>query len=316
MIKRFFSIIFAFLLLFSIFSCLSFATDISWNISYFNKLIEIGEKPGFIRTILTGKDNNGFYSKTICYALNDYNQDSIPELIVYGTNSSNEAGDNYQIYTFHNGEVKKFKIISHNGPWSENVTFSDQPYWPYYTNFFFLPDGYIDQQTNELIWIMKTEPSSTEFWAIAGTPSENETVFEAIFDFNTMTIEIVPIIFSEKTGAEEYLSKLHDWKENYKLTISHDEYGRIIPNDNQKLWDQISEADKSFSENHSSNIQTPKIKLKNKLLILRNNFLESEIFWIIGFYLLFVFFIIIVLIGIKDIIKNFKIKNKCKIRRD
>ena len=304
--KKFFCEFFVVTLVLLLFPCIAFATTTSWQISYFNKLVEIGEKPGFIRSVLTGKDANGFYSKKICYALNDYNQDGIPELIVYGTNSSGEAGDNYQIYTYDKGKVKKFKIINHEGPYSENVSFSEQPYWPYYTNFFFLPEGYTNKKTNELVWALKTTPSVYEFWAIAGTPNENESVFEINFDFQNMIIDIVPTVFAEKTETNEYQYKLQNWKENHKLSIHHDEYGRVIPNDYEDLWKQLIMLDESFFENTLSNSQIPNLNIKNELLIFRNKIIENETFWIASFYSLVVVLIIVVLLLIKILIQKTK----------
>lgn len=288
------------------FPYIAFATTTSWQVSYFNKLVEIGEKPGFIRSILTGKDANGFYSKTICYALNDYNQDGTPELIVYGINSSNEFGDNYQIFTYDKGKIKKFKIINREGPYSENVSFSEQPYWPYYTNFFFLPEGYTDKKTNELVWILKTTPNVYEFWAIAGTPNENENVFEVNFDFQNMIVDIVPIVFAEKTEPNEYQSKLQNWKGNYELSIHHDEYGRVIPNDYEDLWKQLIRLDDSFLENTLSNTQIPNLETKNKFLTFRNKIIENETFWIVSFYSLVIVLIVVVLLSIKILIQKTK----------
>lgn len=307
MMKKTFSVFFVFLTFLSVFSCSTFASNDSWQASYFNKLVEIGEKPGFIRSLLTEKDANGFCSKTICYALNDYNQDGIPELVVYGINSSNEAGDNYQIYTYAKGEIKKFKIINREGPYSDNVSFSDQPYWPYYTNFFFLPDGYTDKKTNKLVWVMKTTPKANEFWAIAGTPCENETVFEVSFNFQNMTVEIIPIVFAERTESNEYQSKLKRWKENHELSILHDDYGRVIPNDYEGLWNQFMEMSDSYLENTVSDLQIPKLETKNKLLIFRNKVIENESFWIVGFYSLI---IVAVLLFVKVLINRIKKENE------
>ncbi len=304
MMKKMFSVFFVFLTFLSVFSCSTFASNDSWQASYFNKLVEIGEKPGFIRSLLTEKDANGFCSKTIYYALNDYNQDGIPELVVYGINSSNEAGDNYQIYTYVKGKIKKFKIINREGPYSENVSFSDQPYWPYYTNFFFLPDGYTDKKTNKLVWVMKTTPKANEFWAIAGTPYENETVFELDFDFQNMVVEIIPVVFAERTEPNEYQSGLKRWKENHELSILHDDYGRVIPNDYEELWNQFMEMSDSYLENTISASSIPKLETKNKFLVFRSKVIESEAFWTIGFYSLVIVFIVAMLLLINRIRKK------------
>ena len=306
MMKKLFSIFFICLIFLSIFSNSTFATNTSWQISYFNKLVEIGEKPGFIWSVLTEKDINGFYSEKIYYALNDYNQDGIPELIVYGINSPGEHGDNYQIYTYDKGKVDKFKIINHEGPYSENVSFSDQPYWPYYTNFFFLPDGYTDKDTNELIWILKTTPNEYEFWAIAGTSYENENIFEVSFDFHNMIIDIIPVVFEESTKPDEYQSKLENWKENHKLSILHDEYGREIPNTSEELWNQLMELDDFFVESSLSDLEIPNLEARNKFLYFRNKVIESEMFWTtfwcVGFSLIVIVFIVIMILLIKRLI--------------
>lgn len=305
MMKKMFSVFFVFLTFLSVFSCSTFASNDSWQASYFNKLVEIGEKPGFIRSLLTEKDANGYYLKTICYALNDYNQDGIPELIVYGINSSAEAGDNYQIYTYAKGEIKKFKIINREGPYSENISFSKQPYWPYYTNFFFLPDGYTNKKTNKLVWVMKTTTEANEFWAIAGTPCENETVFEVSFNFQNLTVEIIPIVFAERTEPNEYQSELKRWKENNELSILHDDYGRVIPTDYKELWNQFMEVSDSYLENTVSDSSIPKLETKNKFLVFRNKLVESETFWItfwgVGFSLIIIAFIVIMILIIKHL---------------
>lgn len=303
MMKKLFSIFFVCLIFLSIFSFLTFASNSSWQASYFNKLVEVGEKPGFITSLLTGKDSNGFYSKKIFYALNDYNQDSIPELIVYGINNPGEHGDNYQIYTYDKGKVKKFKIINHEGPYSENVSFSDQPYWPYYTNFFFLPDGYTDKVTNELIWILKTAPNIYEFWSIAGTPYESENIFEVSFDFQNMVIEIVPIVFAERTEPDVYQSKLQSWKENHELSVHRDEYGRAIPDAAEELWKQLIELDCYSDGNSFSDSDIPDLEVRNKFLLFRNKIFESENFWIrfwgVGFSIIVLVFIVITILIIK-----------------
>ncbi len=288
--KKFFCIFSAFISLLLVFSCTSFATSISWQSAYFNKLIEIREKPGLIRTVLTDKDNNGFSTETICYALNDYNQDGTPELIVYGTNITGEASDNYQVYTFDSGKLKKFDIIIRE----------NQPYYPYHTDFFFLPEGYIDKETNELVWVMKTAPNANEFWAIADTPYETETVFEVSFDFPNMTADIIPVVFSEKSETKEYNSKLQSWKENHKLSINHDEYGRIIPENNEELWKQLSEL---FEDSDS---QMPEIEFKNKILILFNKAIRSAAFWVGGFVFLLIFLLFIAILSVKTTLKRIK----------
>ncbi len=304
--RKIFCVFWVAILFLLIFPSNAFATETSWQASYFNKLVEIGEKPGFIRSLLTEKDANGFYSKTICYALNDYNQDGIPELVVYGTNSVNEAGDNYQIYTYNKGKAKMFKIKHHKGPYGENVSFSDQPYWPYYTNFFFLPDCYTNKKTNEIVWIMKTMPKAHEFWAIAGTPYENESVFEVSFDFQNMIVDIIPIVFAERTEPNEYQSKLQRWKENYELSIYHDEYGRVIPNDYEDLWKQLIKLDDSFLENTLSNSQIPNLETKNKILVFRNKIIENETFWTVCFCLLVIVFVVVVLLLIKILMQKIR----------
>lgn len=303
MMKKLFSVFFVCLIFLSVFSSITFATNFSWQASYFNKLVEVGEKPGLIKRFLTGKDSNGFYSEKIFYALNDYNQDDIPELVIYGINSPGEHGDNYQIYTYDKGKVKKFKIINREGPSSENVSFSDQPHWPYYTNFFFLPNGYTDKITNELIWILKTTPNDYEFWAIAGTLYESENIFEVSFDFQNMSVDIIPIIFAEITIPDEYQSRLEDWKENHKLTIHHDEYGRAIPDTTEELWKQLIELDCYSDGNSLSDLDIPDLEVRNKFLIFRNKVIESEDFWItfwgVGFLLIVIVFIVITILIIK-----------------
>ncbi len=298
--KKFFCIFSAFISIIFVFSCSAFATNSSWQTTYFNKLIEIREKPGLIHTILTDKDNNGFSTEDICYALNDYNQDGTPELIVYGTNIAGEAGDNYQVYAYSSGKLKKFDIISHKGPWGENLSFSDRSYWPYYTNFFFLPEGYVDKETNELIWVMKTAPNTNEFWAIAGTPYESETVFEVNFDFQNMTADIIPVVFAEETESNEYSLQLQSWKDNHKHSINRDEYGRIIPENNEELWKLLSEL------SESSDSQMPEIKFKNKILILFNKTIKSAAFWIGGFVLLLIILLFIAILSVKVTLKPIK----------
>lgn len=304
--KKIFSVFFICLIFISVFSCSAFADNTSWQASYFNKLVEIGEKPGFIKSLLTGKDSNGFYSKQICYALNDYNQDGVPELVVYGINSANEAGDNYQIYTYDKEKVKKFEIKNYAGPYGEDVSFSDQPYWPYYTNFFFLPDGYTNKKTNDLVWVMKTTPESYGFWAIAGTPCENENIFEVDFDFQNMVAEIVPIVFAEKTEPNKYRSDLESWKENHELSVQCDEYGRVIPSDCKELWKQLMKLDGEYSQSVLSAEEIPEIETKNKILIFRNKIINNETFWIVGFYLAIIAVVIFALLSIRLFIKRLK----------
>lgn len=98
--KRIICIISAVALLLACFNLSGFAADDSYKQAYFNKLVEIRERPGIFKIILTGKDNNGYSTDTICYALNDYNRDGTPELVIYGTNIANEAGENYRVFTF------------------------------------------------------------------------------------------------------------------------------------------------------------------------------------------------------------------------
>ncbi len=292
--KKLFCIFIMLTLFLSFFSFAAFATTSSYQEVYFNKLIEIREKPGFIRTVLTDKDNNGFSTETICYALNDYNQDGIPELIVYGTNIAGEAGDNYQVYTYCNGRLEKFdKIIREN-----------QPFYPYHTDFFFLPDGYTDKETNELVWVMKTPPEAEDFWAIAGTPYENETVFEVDFNFRNMVVDIVPVVYVEKSESNEYTLKLENWNENHKLSVKRDEYGRRIPENNKKLWEQLSEL------TETSDLQTPEILLKNKILIRFNDAIRSSVLQIVGFTVLAVLLLLLFVLSVKSIICKAKTKRK------
>ncbi len=160
-----------------------------------------------------------------------------------------------------------------------------------------------------MVWILKTTPNVYEFWATAGTPNENETVFEVRFDFQNMIVEIVPIVFAERTEPNEYQSKLKNWKENHKLSILHDDYGRVIPNDYEELWKQFTESFDSYLEKPLSDSHIPKLETKNKFLILRNKIIENEMFWIVGFYSLIIVFIFVELKLIKFLINKMK-KNK------
>lgn len=269
--KKTFCLFLTAVLLVITFSCLTFAsTNNSWQSLYFNKLIEIREKPGLLKMLLTEKDNNGFYSQFICYALNDYNQDGIPELIVYGANMSAEAGDNYLVYSYDNGKLKQFETVSHKGPCGDTISPSEQPYWPYHTKFFRLPEGYKNVETNELIWIMINAPNDEEYWVTTGAPYEKETVLEVNFNFQKMTVDIVPLVYPEKVEPDVYKSNLQSWKKNHKLSIKRDKYGRRIPSENEELWKQLSKSDTVM----------PRLKLKNKLLILRNKPQTALAFWV------------------------------------
>ena len=155
----------------------------------------------------------------------------------------------------------------------------------------------------KLVWVMKTTTEANEFWAIAGTPCENETVFEVSFNFQNLTVEIIPIVFSERTEPNKYQSELKSWKENHELLIPHDDYGRVIPNDYKELWNQFVEVSDSYLENTASDLQIPKLETKNKFLVFINKFLESETFWItfwgVGFSLIIIAFIVIIIYQIK-----------------
>ena len=261
--KRITCILFAAALLLACFNLSGFAADDSYKQVYFNKLVEIRERPGIFKIILTGKDNNGYSTDTICYALNDYNRDGTPELVIYGTNIANEAGENYRVFTFADGKLKEFKVVSHKGPSGENVDYKSQPYWPYYTEFFSLPDGYTDTKTNDLVWVIKNEAGSKNFWATASMPDDKEIVFEAKFDFDKMTVDIIPVVYSEGSDSVKYDSEIKSWKETYQLTISHDEYGRKIEKDNSALWKQLSGGE----------TEAPQLTLANRILIFINGIL-------------------------------------------
>ena len=251
-------------LLFMCFIIPAFAVDNSYQTEYFNKLVEIREKPGLLRILFTGRDNNGYSTDTICYALNDYNSDGTPELVVYGTNIANEAGENYRVFTFADGKLKEFKVVPHKGPSGENVDYKNQPYWPYYTEFFSLPDGYTDTKTNDLVWIMKNEAGSKDFWATASMPDDKETVFEAKFDFDKMTVDILPVVYSEGSDSGKYDAAIESWEETHQLTISHDEYGRKIETDNTALWKQLS----------GDETEVPQLTVTNMIIIFINKLLN------------------------------------------
>ncbi len=261
--KRIICIISAVALLLACFNLSAFAEDDSYKQVYFNKLVEIRERPGLFRIILTGKDNNGYSTDTICYALNDYNQDGIPELIVYGTNIANEAGENYRVFTCKNGSLKEFDIIPHKGPEGEKADYASQPYWPCYTGFFALPEGYTSANSASLLWIIKNNPQKENFWAEASIHDIKETVLEVKFDFDKMTAEVIPVIYSEGVDAEKYAADLQSWKENHTLSVRCDEYGRKIPEDNEALWKQLS----------GSETEAPQLTIANRLLIFINSIL-------------------------------------------
>lgn len=95
-------------------------------------------------------------------------------------------------------------------------------------------------------------------------PDDKETVFEAKFDFDKMTVDIIPVVYSEGSDPEKYDAAIKSWNEIHQLSISHDKFGRKIEKDNTALWKQISGGE----------TEVPQLTVINRIIIFINNLIN------------------------------------------
>jgi len=155
------------------------------------------------------------------FAFADYNQDGVPELIVY---AYFEGYSSFQVYTYVNGALQRF---TNNGRKDA-------------LEFRALPDGYRNRNSNKLKWVYTL---SGESYSIG------EYLKEVLFDYDNYQIRFKNLfqsscfrilkngggtdikhwqVNSEDVSQERYAEALREWYGEWDLVIPHDEYGRHI----------------------------------------------------------------------------------------
>ena|GEM_PF-7092202 len=257
---------------FFVFSVL--AKSESWQVAYFDLLVRLRSHPGLIHSLISEKDAYGFRSNAIFYALNDYDQDGVPELIVYGNIplTCDIFMDNCRVYTFKNGRVRKFRRAGDGNLW-------------------FLPHGFLNTRTNAVEWAFRLPEDDTDW-------TSNQLDFEAVYtlelDFDALKMEIKsiglpPWFFDDSYYAEQpgggaevpshivdkwktdNKKEIAEWQDTHELVIERDEYGRLVNDNDGKLWEQLL----AVGENLPMDAPVPSISPgTNVILLFANPFVE------------------------------------------
>jgi len=231
----------------------------SWQEAYFTRVIKLSD--------------GSSKSMPILYALADYNQDGVPELMV------DQVLQPTIVLTAVDNRVKIFDARSLG---------------------YGFPDGYRNKKTGEIEWYNVTHFDGRDYQEHdeflserfenydPGDPYYLYSSDEFIFDFDTMTATTFPCMRYEGDDplvAAKFDDARTEWENNYELTIKSKLISLLLNDGNKSevLWQQLLEAGEEFPGSLPLDTPMPSlfwIKLSVLFSSLNNSTMNQLVFWI------------------------------------